>query len=484
MIFNGYFYSILYAAICLGIGFLLYKLRCSKAVTRKIVHILIGFEWVILYRCFGGGIHFLIVCLLFLILLLLSHRKKLLPMIESDGDNSPGTVYYCVAMSIMAVITLFVPDMILPFGIGVFCTSLGDGFAGLMGQLMSGPRNAKIFGKKTIYGSLFNFVICQILIGVFNATFNLGMHTGHIVVIAFFATELELFTGRGLDNITVTLGSSLLSYFIIAYSGTSHYIIPILATPAFIAFAYKKRALTAGGIITAIIVDIAISISLGNFGFCILSAFFVGGIITDKIKKSKYKRGQSVKNAQKSKPECRSSLQVLANSLVPTIAAMLYALTLNKVFVVIFVASFAEALADTAASGIGMLCGRAYDVFRLKPCTSGLSGGMSVLGTFASLVATASIAFIALLFDILTVFDLAIVIFAAFLGAIFDSMLGSLVQVKYRCIVCNSIVESKTHCDAPCVHKSGIAYVDNNVVNFLSTIFSALSSALIYLVLL
>ena len=50
MIFQGYLFSILYAVVVLFIGFVLYKLRCPKTVTRKIVHILVGFEWIILYH--------------------------------------------------------------------------------------------------------------------------------------------------------------------------------------------------------------------------------------------------------------------------------------------------------------------------------------------------------------------------------------------------------------------------------------------------
>ena len=131
---KGYLFSVLYGIICLALAIGLHKLGVSKKYCRKVVHILGGFEWLILYSFHGATIHFLIVCLMFLALLTVIYFKNFLPMISSDGDNAPGTVYYCVAMSIMAFICIFVPNMILPFGIGVFCTSLGDGFVGLIGQ--------------------------------------------------------------------------------------------------------------------------------------------------------------------------------------------------------------------------------------------------------------------------------------------------------------------------------------------------------------
>ena len=480
MISKGYLFSILYAALVLAVGFLVYKLRCPKTFTRKIVHILVGFEWIILYHFFGGGIHFLAVCLLFLGILLLSHRKKLLPMIESDADNSPGTVYYALAMSIMAFVTLLVPDMILSFGIGVFCTSLGDGFAGLFGQMIDSPRNAKIYGNKTIYGTLFNFVICSIGVGVMNSQLDLGMQNWHIFAIAFFATELELFAGRGLDNITVTLGASFLSYAFISLDGVENYIVPILLTPIMIAFAHKKQALTIDGIISAIIADVIISVTLGNFGFVILLAFFVFGILTDKVEKQHKNRSRKKKTDYKGAP--RNYRQVLANSFTAACCSVLFFITENRLFVICFVAAFAEALADTTASGIGSLSHKAYDPFRMRPCKAGLSGGMSLVGTFSSIVAASIIALIAYSFGMLSIIESIIVIIAAFLGGVFDSMLGSLVQIKFRCSTCGEIVEKPTHCDAPTVKHSGIAIVDNNLVNLLSTVFASILVGVLYII--
>ena len=156
MIFKGYLFGVLYALLCLALALVLYKLGMPKKYSRKLVHILVGAEWIILSHYMGASYHFLIVCLFFLALLLISYLKNLMPMISSDGDNAPGTVYYAVAMSIMAIICLFVPEMMLPFGIGVLCTSLGDGFAGVVGQAIK-KYNPKIYGEKSLFGTLANF---------------------------------------------------------------------------------------------------------------------------------------------------------------------------------------------------------------------------------------------------------------------------------------------------------------------------------------
>ena len=482
MIFKGYLFGAFYGMVCLTLSALLYKLGVEKKITRKVVHILVGFEWVILNHFMGPSVHFLAVCVLFTLLLILTHRKNLLPMISSDGDNAPGTVYYGIAMTIMATITLFVPKMIVPFGIGVFCTSLGDGLAGLMGQLMTGPRNAKIYGNKTIYGTLYNVIVSSIVVGCFNAKFNLGMSMWHVVSVIAFSVILELFTGRGLDNISITLGTAFLSYALINYPVAENYLAPILLTPVIIAFAHKKNALTMGGILAAFVVDVIISVTLGNGGFVLLLAFFAFGVIIDKVKKKYKKSRQNKKEPTEKRGDCRDQVQVLANSLVATICAILFSITHNRIFIIAFAASLAEALADTVASGIGVLNPKAYDLFRMRSCKPGISGGMSILGTASSFVAALLMAIIANLLGLVLSNEVVIIMICAFLGGVFDSFLGSLVQVKYRCVVCGELIEREEHCGTPTVHHSGIKVMSNDLVNLLGTAFSAILAIILFLI--
>lgn len=482
MIVKGYLFGALYGLCCLALAFLLYKCGVEKKITRKVVHILIGFEWMILYYHMGPTVHFLAVCILFTALLVLTHRKNLLPMISSDGDNSPGTVYYGVAMTIMAIITLFVPLMIIPFGIGVFCTSFGDGLAGLLGQYTK-RNNPKIYGNKTFFGSLYNLIVCLLVVGVFNIRFALGLSIWHILAIAFFVTEIELFCGRGLDNLAITLGASFLSYAFINFPEAGNYTVPILLTPLIVAFARKKHALTVGGILAAFAVDIFVSVSLGNAGFILLFAFFAIGVLVDKIKKRVKKSRQKENEAVEKRGDCRDQVQVLANSFVATVCAILYSVSLNPVFVIAFAASLAEALCDTVASGIGVLNHSAFDLFRMKPCRPGISGGMSLIGTFSSLLASAFMAALSVLLGLVGREEVLIILICAFLGGIFDSFLGSIVQVKYKCSVCGELTERDQHCAAPTVRHSGLPFVTNDLVNLLGTLFSAVTAAIIYTIL-
>ena len=480
MILKGYIFGIGYAFICLLISFIMYKLGVPKKYTRKVVHILVGFEWVILYHYFGPGIHFLTVCVIFLILLAIAYRGRLMPMISSEDDNAPGTVYYAVAMTGVAAVGCFVPEVMLPFGIGVMCTSFGDGLAGFIGQAIR-RYNPKIYGSKTLIGSLTNFVISTACAAVISSVYSLELGIVNCIFIGILSTELELVTTRGLDNVSVTWGTTALAYAFMYFVNVNAYLIPVIFTPIIVMLCVEKKALTGGGILMAIILDISASVAFGNKGFIVLCIFFIGSIIVDKIKKY-YKNRRRNEN---SNIECRNYMQVLVNGMIAFLCSISFIVTKNPIFAIPFVASLGEAFADTVASGIGALSKRTYDPFRRRECESGLSGGMSFIGTLSSFIAALMISVIAycLGFNGFGFKELVIVSVSAFLGGIFDSFLGSLLQIKYKCTVCGKITEREEHCDTRTVGYSGSAFIDNDIVNLLSCTFSAILATVLVMVL-
>ncbi len=485
MVIKGYLFSFLYAAICLFIAYAFHKwLSAPRKYTRKIVHILIGGEWVILYRFFGSGLHFLIVCIAFLIVLLISYKYKLMDMISSDSDNAPGTIYYAVAMTGVALLGCFIPEIMLPFGIGVMCTSVGDGFAGVIGQINC-KANVKIYGEKTLFGTTSNFVLSSLSAFLVSYIYEIEISSFWCVAIGFLSASLELISEYGLDNIMVTWGTTSLSYAAMYFDNIGEYVVPILLTPLIYAFAKQKRALTNSGIAAALLLDLVVSVSLGNYGFIILLSFFTGGIFTDKIKNNVKKEGRKSNFSEiNEKGECRDYVQVLANGLIPAFAALMHFITGHNAFALIFAAGFAESMADTAASGIGAFSSRTFDPFRWKKCETGISGGMSILGTFASLFASILITGIAFLLNSYE-FGLAeffIVVFSGFAGSICDSFLGSLLQAKYKCKVCNTITEKTRHCNEDAELAYGLSCINNDVVNITSCAFSTIAAAVLLLV--
>ena len=477
MILKGYIFSICYAFLCLALALVAYKAGMPKKYSRKMVHVLVGAEWIILSHYMGATYHFLIVCLFFLAVLSLAHIKNLMPMISSESDNAPGTVYYAVGMSIMAFICLFVPKMLLPFGIGVFATSVGDGLAGIVGQLLK-RGNPKIYKNKTLFGFLANFITSSAVGVIFKYAYGANLSIWQCVVIGVFSAGLELITPLGLDNITTTVGVSLLSYLFFFVPAVNSYFVPIMLTPYIVALVLQKRVLTRNGLILALFLDLVVSLTFGNFGFTLLLSFLVGSVIVDKFKEIKVKQDDITK-----KEGCRDGVQVIANGLIPLVMAVMFAGTFRGVFIIGYVAALAEAFADTAASGFGAFSNKAYDIFRRREIKKGLSGGVSVVGTLAAAVGSFFIPAIATLFGVINLKIFFITAAAAFLGAMFDSMLGSLLQVKYKCRVCGELTEKEFHCKKRTKKHSGFEFFDNDVVNLSSGLFASLVAIIFYVLL-
>jgi len=478
MIFYGYVCAFAYALLSILAGSVAGRLGLSKPYTRKIVHVAVGFEWVILYHFMGVSVHFLIVCLLCLVFLYVAYRFGLFSStMGSDGDNAPGTVYYAVSMSLMAAVCLFAPEAILPFGVAVACTSLGDGAAGIVGQAVR-RYNPRIFGKKTLFGALSAVLVCTLSALGFSQVFSMGLLWYECLAVGVLAAEAELLSVKGLDNVAVPLVSFALTYAFMFLPAVYLYLVPILMTPAILLFAIEKRALTKSGIVAACAVDLLLTLSLGNGGFTVLLLFFALGVLTDKIK---HREKATLLGGREAKGDCRDAWQVLANAGVPTVAAVLFFATGQSVFLVTFIACMAEALGDTSASGIGVLSHHAFDLFRMRRCERGMSGGMSPLGTGTSVFACALLSAIGIWLFACPPSWLWVCILAAFLGTLADSMLGSLLQVKYRCTVCGKLTERRTHCDAETAHVGGLRFLNNDAVNALSSLATACMAAILFL---
>ena len=75
---------------------------------------------------------------------------------------------------------------------------------------------------------------------------------------------------------------------------------------------------------------------------------------------------------------------------------------------------------------------------------------------------------------------MVVISLAGFLGAIFDSFLGSVFQIKYKCEKCGEVIEREEHCGTRCERFSGFEFFDNDVVNLLSGAFAATVATLVF----
>ncbi len=157
--------------------------------------------------------------------------------------------------------------------------------------------------------------------------------------------------------------------------------------------------------------------------------------------------------------------------------------------------ALSAAAADTWATEIGMLStqpSRLITTWATVP--TGRSGGVTGLGFLASLAGGAFIgtsAFILIqLASLLTTghwflqdwFLLPLCTLAGFIGSLADSLLGATWQRQNFCNTCQTTTEQTVHdCGAPTQHQSGIAWLNNEVVNLLASITGALTAAILSL---
>ncbi|RPI71661.1 MAG: DUF92 domain-containing protein, partial [Ignavibacteriales bacterium] len=128
----------------------------------------------------------------------------------------------------------------------------------------------------------------------------------------------------------------------------------------------------------------------------------------------------------------------------------------------------ASVCADTWSTEIGTLFKtKTIDILSLKEINPGISGGISLPGILASIagavvIAVTSLPWLGSNFQI----NFLILTLAGFTGSIADSMFGSSIQARYKCVVCKNITESKTHCSRNAILIKGTEFINNDAVNF------------------
>ncbi|MCR5760883.1 MAG: DUF92 domain-containing protein [Sphaerochaetaceae bacterium] len=237
--------------------------------------------------------------------------------------------------------------------------------------------------------------------------------------------------------------------------------------------AFKKKHLSASGAIAAHISGVVVLYSLKLEGFILFFFFYATCNIVGKVCRSKTKKDNFEK-----KGSCRDAVQVCANGLMAVLASLIYLVTGRTTALIIFGAALAEATSDTLAGEIGRLSSTdPVSIWTRRKVEKGMSGGVTPLGIFGGFLGSAAIAGIWYFFFPVAngIFYALIICLSGLAGCINDSLLGATAQALYLDRENKTYTEKDKDKDGKSLELiRGVRWLDNDMVNLSSNVFSTI----------
>jgi uncharacterized protein (TIGR00297 family) len=235
--------------------------------------------------------------------------------------------------------------------------------------------------------------------------------------------------------------------------------------------AYRSGALTFSGAAAAFAVGAIVFGASGLSGAAVLFAFFLPSTLLSRVGRERKRRLDDA-----GKPAPRNGWQVLANGGVAAACALVGART-GAPLAAAFAGAFAAASADTWGTEIGMLARRPpVSILTLAPIPTGFSGGITLLGSIATLAGALAVAIVASLVHLAPLFAVAL---GGVTGALLDSILGASLQALRWCPACACACETaRHHCGNATVMRRGFNWIGNDAVNFAATLCGAVVASL------
>ena len=255
------------------------------------------------------------------------------------------------------------------------------------------------------------------------------------------------------------------------------------------AIASRRQALTNSGALGAILVG-TVTFGFGGWiwGLVLVSFFALSSAL------SRYRQRDKSASAEKFQKGSQRDLgQVLANGGLAAFISFLYWVNPSPALLAAFLGAMASVNADTWGTEIGILSPygpRLITTGRRVP--PGTSGGITLLGTTASAVGGVFIGLLAYVLlslesllrgtNPLTIsWIIPTALVSGLVGSLFDSLLGATVQGIYYCARCEEETERTQHsCGLRTTHLRGVRWLDNDVVNSVSSVCGALVATAVW----
>jgi uncharacterized protein (TIGR00297 family) len=176
----------------------------------------------------------------------------------------------------------------------------------------------------------------------------------------------------------------------------------------------------------------------------------------------------------------RDGVQVLANGALFAASCLLSIVRPDVVWIALGAGSLAASASDTWATEIGTLYGgEPRSILGGRRVPAGTSGAVSLIGSVAALAGALFTAGVLRLLG-WTSPVAASVAAGGVAGALVDTLLGATVQSRRWCAACNRGTERVVHdCGAATQPSGGLAWLDNDMVNFVAGVAGGLLAAIL-----
>lgn len=207
----GIIVSIIYIVIVFGLS--KFVAKKGEEISRKFVHILLCNIWFIYLIFIDSLIWACILPLAFVIINIFSYKFKLIKSMERQNNDGLGTIYYAFSILLISVFVYYI-KMPIVGAPGILIMGYGDGLAAIVGQKMKSKKFVIGNSTKSFAGSFTMFCISLFISLVVFCFLGTEYLICKAVAISIIATILEAISIKGLDNITVPIGITILTYFL------------------------------------------------------------------------------------------------------------------------------------------------------------------------------------------------------------------------------------------------------------------------------
>ena len=436
------------------------KKKTNLETSRKTIHSMLFVVWVFIDVFFANTIHQIIIPVSFLIINTLSYKYKIYKSVERENGNHYGTIYFAMAITIVMTVAYFKREMYLESGVAAFCLTLGDGAAALVGYNF---ESRKLREAKSLYGFIACFFAAFIALLCFKFIWWSTLDLSIILLLSGITAIAEL-TGHGLDNFAITLSVFGLSWYLSSVAQQPDGNIALAWAILIFLVVFLSRAIDYHGAVLSMFMVFVFRYYAGKSGLGFLLGTYFTIFFIDKFKK------MHTKKSTKAGGHNRDWKQIFINGGLGTLAILLYGIHAERWLLAVGITAIGGCFIDSVSSDMGVMSKQEpYDLIRHIRISRGLSGGVSALGTGAAL-------FFSILISMYGVMALHFsVVAAAMMGALtfaqtlLDSVMGSLLQSKYQCAICGALIEKPMHCGTTAKQVSGIRWMNNNVVNLISS---------------